>query len=472
MQQKWKGLPDGPHLDRMSPYRLMNARRRVRGAAKGVQVLYVYKVLILHSIELDGAIFGAVDALEEKTPRGMDSDSLYLQVSLRSVGDQRYFADNWRLDLIPSSYITGHLQHPPHTKTSLQRPIAIRNHPVMSPSANGNSTHQNGNGTGPSPSRPALTPGLYVPTVAFFRPDDSVDTETTASHAVRLAKSGVAGIVTHGSNGEAVHLDHDERKLINQTTRAALTSAGFARLPLVVGCGAQSTRETVRLCREAAASGGEYALVLPPAYYGGLLSAEHVVRHFRDVADASPVPLLVYNYPGACSGLDLSSDTVVALAAHPNIVGVKLTCGNTGKLARIAAATASRKVGGGGGDSGVPFRTFGGSVDFTLQTLVVGGHGVIGGTGNIAPLACARLMRLWEEGKLAEARELQAVVARGDWAAIQGGFVSVKAALQEYFGYGGQPRKPCALLEGEALAKQVDGFSELVEVERSLQQEV
>ncbi|KAH8172978.1 dihydrodipicolinate synthetase family protein [Sarocladium implicatum] len=316
---------------------------------------------------------------------------------------------------------------------------------------------------------PSLTPGIYVPTVAFFHEDDSLDVETTTSHAVRLAQAGVAGLVTHGSNGEAVHLDHEERQLVNRTTRAALDSAGKAHLPLIVGCGAQSTRETIQLCKEAAASGGNYTLVLPPAYYGSLLSTSHIIQHFKEVADASPIPVLIYNFPGACSGLDLSSDTIIALAEHPNIVGVKLTCGNTGKLARVAAATTSSSKKSSSSSSPIPFRTFGGSVDFTLQTLVVGGHGIIGGTANIAPRTCLKVMELWDQGKIQEARELQAVVARGDWAAIQGGFVSVKAALRENFGYGGQPRKPTAFLEGEALTKQVDGFKELVEYERKLE---
>jgi dihydrodipicolinate synthase/N-acetylneuraminate lyase len=307
-----------------------------------------------------------------------------------------------------------------------------------------------------------LTPGLYVPTVAFFHDDDTIDTETTTAHAVRLAKAGVAGLVTHGSNGEAVHLDHEERQLINRTTRAALDASGNSHLPLIVGCGSQSTRETIQLCKEAAASGGNYTLVLPPAYYGGLLPTSAITRHFRDVADASPIPVLIYNFPGACSGLDLSSDTIIELSQHPNIVGVKLTCGNTGKLARIAAAT--KKTPG-----SVPFRTFGGSVDFTLQALVVGGHGIIGGTGNIAPLACGKLMTLWNKGQLEEARELQAIVARGDWAAIKGGFVSVKAALRHSYGYGGEPRKPTASLEGKALTEQLDGFAELVAYEKTLE---
>ena len=305
--------------------------------------------------------------------------------------------------------------------------------------------------------------GLYVPTVAFFNADDSVDVDTTAAHATRLVQAGVAGIVTHGSNGEAVHLDHEERKLINRATKSALEKAGKADLPLIVGCGAQSTRETIQLCKGAAESGGTHALVLPPAYYGGLLSSERIKTHFRAVADASPIPILIYNFPGACSGLDLSSDVIIELAEHRNIVGVKLTCGNTGKLARVVAATASKQ------SAAHPFRTFGGSVDFTLQTFVVGGHGIIGGTGNIAPRTCLKVIELWEKKDLAQAQALQAVVARGDWAAIQGGFVAVKAALQNYYGYGGKPRAPCSLEEGAAYEKQIDGFAELVESERTLE---
>ncbi|KAH7313775.1 hypothetical protein B0I35DRAFT_355373 [Stachybotrys elegans] len=302
-----------------------------------------------------------------------------------------------------------------------------------------------------------LSPGLYVPTVAFFTPEDTIDEATTKQHAVRLAQAGVQGLVTHGSNGEAVHLDHAERSRITRYTREALDGAGYTHLPLIVGCGAQSTRETIQLCKEAAAAGGSHTLVLPPAYYGGLLTTQHIIKHFRQVADASPIPVLVYNYPGACSGLDLSSDTILALAEHPNIVGVKLTCGNTGKLARVVAGTL-------GGD----FRVFGGSVDFYLQTLAVGGHGIIGGLANVAPKACLEIPRLWKAGKLDAAREMQYIVARGDWVAIQGGFVAVKVALEKYFGYGGDAREPCAVPTGDKLQAQQDGFAELVKTEKAL----
>ncbi|CAE7000676.1 hypothetical protein PTNB73_09637 [Pyrenophora teres f. teres] len=313
--------------------------------------------------------------------------------------------------------------------------------------------------------RRSLVPGIYVPTVAFFEPSsDNVDVETTASHAVRLAKAGVAGITTQGSNGEAVHLSHKERNLITNTTRKALDDAGFGDMPVIVGCGAQSTRECIELCEEAASAGGDYALVLPPAYYQGLFSKDTVKEFFNDVATASPIPILIYNYPGAVSGMDLNSDVIIELAQHPNIVGCKLTCGNTGKLNRIAAATRAATV----SEPGSGFMCMGGSVDFTLQTLIGGGSGIIGGMANIAPKACVKLIELFEAGKLAEARKLQAVVARGDWAAIQGGIIGTKAALMAHFGYGGYARKPLPRPSKEETQRWRDAFDELVKVENSL----
>ncbi|KIN08750.1 hypothetical protein OIDMADRAFT_107371 [Oidiodendron maius Zn] len=325
----------------------------------------------------------------------------------------------------------------------------------MSP-ATISSSSEKGGPTATLTGRP-LVSGIYVPTVAFF--DDktnSIDVDVIEKHAIRLAKAGVAGLVTHGSNGEAVHLDHRERMLINAATRRALDAIGRQDMPVIVGCGAQSTRETIQLCIEASRSGGSYALVLPPSYYGSLLTPNLIVDYFRDVANESPIPLLVYNFPAACSGLDLNSDVILQLSKHPNIVGVKLTCGNTGKLARIAAGTSER------------FLTAGGSADFILQTLIVGGDGVIAGLANIAPKACVRIMNLYKTGKVDDAREIQAIVARGDWTAIKGGFVAVKCALQMFYGYGGLPRKPCAIPSEEGLEDIRKGLAELVKLENKL----
>lgn len=312
--------------------------------------------------------------------------------------------------------------------------------------------------TNGSSSKAPLTPGVYVPTVAFFHgPDEDVDVATVEKHAAYLARSGVTGLVVQGSNGEAVHLDREERKVVTEATRRALNTSGYSSMPLIVGCAASSTRETVQFCRDAASAGGDYVLVLPPCYYKALVGGETLRNYFREVADASPVPLLIYNFPGASGGLDLSSDDILALSKHPNIVGVKLTCGNTGKLARIAAQAKP------------DFYTFGGSADFTLQTLIAGGAGIIGGVGNLIPRSCVRVMELYRSGKVEEAQRLQAVVARADWLAIKGGFVAVKSALEIYRGYGGLPRKPCIAPSGEEMKALKQEFAEGMELERSLE---
>ncbi|KAJ5817073.1 Aldolase-type TIM barrel [Penicillium robsamsonii] len=301
-----------------------------------------------------------------------------------------------------------------------------------------------------------LPHGVYVPTVAFFKPDEEVDLATVEKHAVYLARSGVTGLVTQGSNGEAVHLDREERMAITAATRRAINEAGYSTMPVIAGCGAASTRETIRYCLDSAAVGADAVLVLPPSYYKTLVSTESMHAHFRAVADASPIPVLIYNFPAVQSGLDLSSDDILALAEHPNIIGCKFTCGNTGKLARVAAAKPD-------------FLNFGGSADFTLQTLIAGGVGIIGGLANIIPRSCVRVMELYRDGKIEEAQKLQAIVARADWVAIQGGFIAVKQALQSYRGYGGLPRKPCVVPSVKAAAAIQEEFREGVELEKSLE---
>ncbi|KAM0723733.1 hypothetical protein Q7P37_000723 [Cladosporium fusiforme] len=304
-----------------------------------------------------------------------------------------------------------------------------------------------------------LKPGIYVPTVAFFSSGEqqTVDVETTTRHAQSLASSGVTGIVTHGSNGEAVHLSHDERMLVTRTTREALVNCGHADMALLVGCGAPSTQETIKLCKDAAKSGGDFALVLPPSYYGSLLTTTLILDFFRAVADASPIPLVIYNFPAVQGGLDLNSDQIIELAQHPNIVGVKLTCGNTGKLTRVAAATSS-----------TGFATMGGSADFLLPTLIGGGQGVIAGLANLSPKTHVKAMQLYEQGRIQEAQKLAAVLARGDWVAIKGGFIAVKTGLRLFCDYGGMPRLPCVKPSDAAEADIKNGFAEMMESEACL----
>lgn len=299
-----------------------------------------------------------------------------------------------------------------------------------------------------------LVDGIYAPTVAFFDDEtEDLDIDTIKKHAVRLAKAGLHGLVTQGSNGEAVHLSHTERRIVTAATREALDDAGFNNMPIIVGCGSQSIRETIELCHEALLSGGDYAMILPPSYYGALYTSESQFEFFTKIADKSPVPILIYNYPGAVSGIDLNSDVITKLAKHPNIVGCKLTCGNTGKLGRIAARAPAG------------FMTMGGSADFTLPALIGGGKGVIGGLANIAPKACVEVFKLYQAGKIDEAEKMQAVVGRGDWAAIKSGVVGTKSCLQSAFKYGGYGRKPLPRPTPEQAAAYLSEFEELLLLE-------
>jgi 4-hydroxy-2-oxoglutarate aldolase len=304
-----------------------------------------------------------------------------------------------------------------------------------------------------------LERGIYVPTVAFFEPDahQRVDVTATEKHAQMLARAGVTGLVTHGSNGEAVHLNDEERKLITKTTRQGLQRCGHGDMTVMVGCGAPSTQQTIKLCIDATESGGDFALVLPPSYYGSLLTTDAILGYFRAVANASPIPLVIYNFPAVQGGFDMTSDHIIELSKHTNIVGVKLTCGNTGKLTRIAAATAS-----------TGFATMGGSADFLLPTLVAGGHGVIAGLGNLCPKAHVEAMRLYEKGDVKGAQRVAVVLARADWVAIKGGFVAVKVGLRKFYGSENVPRLPCVMPGEMAIAGMEEGFSEVMELESSL----
>ncbi|KAI9741077.1 MAG: hypothetical protein M1834_002790 [Cirrosporium novae-zelandiae] len=317
------------------------------------------------------------------------------------------------------------------------------------------------------PSIRPLPQGVYVPTLTFFKENEELDLPTLKSHVVRLARAGVSGITTQGSNGEAVHLSHSERKLATSAVREALDSNNFKNMPIIVGCAAQSTQETIELCKDAASCGGDYALILPPSYYKGFYTRASLLGFFTDVATASPIPLLIYNYPGAASGTDLTSDDIIELAKHPKIVGCKLTCGNTGKLARIAAATASPKPSN-TETTPPPFLVLGGSADFTLQTLVAGGHGVLAGLGNVAPKALIKLFHSYQSADRHEAQALQGLVARGDWAAIRGNVVGTKAGLRAWFNYGGYGRRPFPRPTAEEDEIWKEGFGEIVALENSL----
>ncbi|KAG8789773.1 hypothetical protein FRC12_013281 [Ceratobasidium sp. 428] len=310
-------------------------------------------------------------------------------------------------------------------------------------------------------------PGIYVPAVLFFASDEELDFPSIKSHILRLANAGVAGILVQGSNGEAQHLSREERSTLIRHARSVLDEAGFdgktegkKRIVVMAGTGAQSTRETRTLRKDAAEAGAEFALVLTPSVWPPLMSKEAIIKFHQDVADVSPIPVLIYNFPVVTAGIDLDSTTLSTLAQHPNIVGTKLSCGQINKLHRLAST-----------QSPTSFAPFTGRADTLVPALVCGAPGAIAALPNIAPKAHVRAYELFREGKLAEAMEIQVMLSHADWAMNSiGGVSGVKSFVKEYFGYGeNRPRGPLLPVD-QARTQSAEGewVRKLIEFEKSL----
>lgn len=301
--------------------------------------------------------------------------------------------------------------------------------------------------------------------MTFFDPDtEELDIPTIKKHAVRLVKDGLAGLTVMGSNGEAVHCTREEKVTAVRATREALDEAGFTETPIMVGATEGSVKGTIELIKECAKAGADYVLLLPPSYYRAQTDEETIEGYFFAVADASPLPLILYNYPGAVSGIDMDSDLLIRLAKHSNIVGTKFTCGNTGKLTRVASAVDAKTP----SSEGSSYMAFGGMCDFTVQTLASGGSGIIAGGANVMPKVCAKVWNLYAEGKTDEAIVLQKVLSRGDWFLTKAAIAGTKQAIQTYFGYGGYPRRPLKRLESARVEFIAEGIKEVMAVEKSL----
>lgn len=291
-----------------------------------------------------------------------------------------------------------------------------------------------------------LRGGIYSPLPTFFDEQDELDLTTLRRHIQRLAGTGLTGYVVMGTNGEAVHLATEERA---QVIEAARDAAG-EDVPILAGCGEQSTRATIANCLQAARSGADAALVLPPFYYKGRMDSRALIAHYRAVADSSPLPVVIYNMPASSGGLDLDAPTICALAEHPNIIGVKDSAGNMVKLSQIYAGTPSR------------FRIFAGSAGYLLPALAVGAVGAVAALANVFPREVCRLQELFNAGKIEEARLLQARLAPANTVVTATYSVpGLKAALELTAGYGGRPRPPLLPLtehEREKLAEILKGL--------------
>jgi 4-hydroxy-2-oxoglutarate aldolase len=273
--------------------------------------------------------------------------------------------------------------------------------------------------------------GVHIPTATPFGASGEVDLDAFAANMRAGIASGVHGFVVGGSTGEAVLLDATERT--NLWTTAA--EVGTDQL-LIAGTGAESTRTTIRMCRAAAHVGAHAVLVQPPAFYRGAMTEDALTAHFGAVADACPVPVVVYQVPLKMSTLEFTTEWVARIAEHPNVVGIKDSRGDLAALGDIVGATPD------------DFQVLVGSGALLHQALEAGAVGGILGVANLVPDLCVEIFTAHQEGRNDAAAAIQARVAP-----LHNGIVGVrgvpgvKAALDWLGRSGGAPRSPLRSLD-------------------------
>jgi 4-hydroxy-2-oxoglutarate aldolase len=255
--------------------------------------------------------------------------------------------------------------------------------------------------------------GVWCPAVTFFTPQDTLDLEAQATYFSYLSKTGLAGLVVLGTNAETFLLTREERRTLVATARRAIGPS----FPLMVGVGGHSTAQTLGFINDATEEGADSVLVLPPAYFGASTTPQVLETFFGQVAEASPLPVVLYNFPGVCNGVDLDSAFITKMAQrHPNIVGVKLTCGSVAKITRLAAVFPKDK-----------FAVFGGQSDFLLGGLASGSSGCIAAFANVFPKTISRIYALVQEGRTDEALILHQKAALAEQP-IKAGIAATKYA--------------------------------------------
>lgn len=275
--------------------------------------------------------------------------------------------------------------------------------------------------------------GVHVPTTTPFDGAGDLDEAALRSNVEHFATTGISGFVIGGSTGEAVLLDTEER---DRCVRIARATA--ADLQIIAGTGAESRRRTLRLTRMAADAGADAVLVQPPAFYTGAMSDAVLVEHFTAVADASPIPVFVYQVPPKFATLVFSDDVIAKLAEHPNIVGLKDSRGDLDGLRRWVEITPDG------------FEVLVGNGALLLEAMDAGAVGGILGVANVAPRECADLVRALAEDRRADAEALRDVIAPLHIGIVGGmGVPGVKAALDRLGAVGGAPRSPLRALASD-----------------------
>ena len=267
--------------------------------------------------------------------------------------------------------------------------------------------------------------GIFPPITTPFE-NGRVAHDKLASNVKKLSRTGIAGIVVLGSNGEGVYLSEQEKKDVIETVVQATPD----HMPVIAGTACESTAETIRLTCAGAERGVQAALLTTPHYYGGKMTADALSQYYSMVADAVPIPVLLYNVP-KFTHVTLVPETVSRLSRHPNIAGIKDSSGNLSLL--------SQYLNGSAGD----FKVMVGTAGILFGGLSLGCVGGVLALANIAPRACAEIFELTRQGRFSDAKDLQLRMVPVNLAVTATyGIGGLKAAMDMLGYFGGDPRRP------------------------------
>jgi 4-hydroxy-2-oxoglutarate aldolase len=279
--------------------------------------------------------------------------------------------------------------------------------------------------------------GIFPALTTPFAADGGVSLEDVKHNIRRYNETELAGYVVLGSTGESVLLQSAEMDAI----LSAVKETAAAGKILIAGAGAESTAETIARTKRAAAFGYAGALVKTPYYYKPAYKSEVLIAHYRRVADASPIPILLYSVP-IFTGLALEAPETIELAEHSNIIGIKESSGNIQRVSEMIAGAPSR------------FQVLVGSAPTVYPALTVGARGAILALASALPEKCATLFQLFKQGQLEKAKDLQKSLLRASRLVVsEMGIAGVKYVMDGRGYRGGIPRLPLPALSAEQKAK-------------------
>ncbi len=269
--------------------------------------------------------------------------------------------------------------------------------------------------------------GVFPPIPTPFDTDGKILHDKLKSNLALWSKTGLTGFAVLGTNGEFVFLNEAEKAAVWETARAAIPAGKL----FLAGAGAESTHTALALARRAGQLGADAAMIVTPHYYKSQMNAQNLINHYRVIADGSGIPIIIYNMP-ASTGIDIDANTVIQLAQHPNIIGIKDSSGNVVKYADIVRLVRP------------DFSVLAGSGGYFYPSLVVGAKGTIAAVANIAPDTVVALYDAFRAGQHDKAKSLQLrIVPLNTAVTARWGVPGLKAALDmlgDY--YGGPPRLP------------------------------